>query len=242
VSQYSTNPFSVPVSDAPIAARVTFLRQVGMLTLGGLLISGITALLSTAAVVLVPVLQNQWVSLAVMLGAIFASRGIGGSLVASDSRSTQIAGFVAGTGLQGVAMGYLLLTAMLLSYELYDNPMVFLLQAMGLVGLTVCGMVAYLLTGPKNLSLVGGILTTLSLPMLGLMILSFVFPVGGIFGILISAGFVVLSAGGLLYNLNQVVHQMSTRETIPAAYHVTLGVLTLFWNVLVLLMRLQDRR
>lgn len=242
MSQYSTNPFSVPVSDAPIAARVSFLRQVGVLTLGGLLVSGITGLLSTGAVLLVPILQNQWVALAVMLGAIFASRGIGGSLVAAEERSTQIMGFLAGTALQGVAMGYLLLSAVVLSIQLYDNPMVFLLQAMGLVGLTVCGMVAYLLTGPKNLSIVGSVLTTLSLPMLGLMILSFIFPIGGTFGILISAGFVVLSAGGLLYNLNQVVHQMSTRDTIPAAYHVTMGVLTLFWNVLVLLMRLQDRR
>jgi FtsH-binding integral membrane protein len=242
VSQYSTNPFSVPVSDAPIAARVSFLRQVGVLTLGGLLVSGITGLLSTGAVLLVPILQNQWVALGVMLGAIFASRGIGGSMVAAEERSTQIMGFLVGTALQGVAMGYLLLSAVVLSIQLYDNPMVFLLQAMGLVGLTVCGMVAYLLTGPKNLSIVGSVLTTLSLPMLGLMVLSFIFPIGGTFGILISAGFVVLSAGGLLYNLNQVVHQMSTRDTIPAAYHVTMGVLTLFWNVLVLLMRLQDRR
>jgi hypothetical protein len=35
---------------------------------------------------------------------------------------------------------------------------------------------------------------------------------------------------------------MSTNMVIPAAYHIALGILTLFWNVLVLLMRLQDRR
>lgn len=236
------NPYQVPASEASVPERVSFLRQVGLLTFGGLFVSGITALVMGVLVLSVPLLQHHWVSLGIMLGAIFASQGIGGSLVASQDRSTQMMGFALGTGLQGVAMSYLLITAMVLSIELYDNPLMFLGQAAGLVGLTVCGMVAYLLTGPKNLSMVGGVLATLSLPLLALMVISWIFPIGGTFGILISAGFVVLSAGGLLYNLNQVMHQMSTRDTVPAAYHVTLGVLTLFWNVLVLLMRLQDRR
>lgn len=83
-------------------------------------------------------------------------------------------------------------------------------------------------------SLIGGLLSRFATN-------PFQVPVGGVFGMLISAGFVVLSAGGLLYNLNQVMHTMSVRNTIPAAYHVTLGVLTLFWNVLVLLMQLQRR-
>ena len=50
------------------------------------------------------------------------------------------------------------------------------------MGLTVVGMVAYLLTGPKNLSLIGGAMAALSLPMLALMVISFVFPIGGVFG------------------------------------------------------------
>jgi len=138
-------------------------------------------------------------------------------------------------------MGYLLLTATIASAELYSNPLIFLGQAFSLVGLTVLGMVAYLMTGPKNLSMVGSALSTLALPMLALMVFSWFFPVGGIFGILISAGFVAISAGGLLYNLNAVMHSMRTSDTVPAAYHVTMGILVLFWNVLVLLMRLQRR-
>jgi uncharacterized YccA/Bax inhibitor family protein len=77
--------------------------------------------------------------------------------------------------------------------------------------------------------------------MLALMVISFVFPIGGPFGILLSVVFVGLSAGGLLFNLNQVMHRMSTDMVVPAAYHVTLGMLVLFWNVLSLLMRLQRR-
>ncbi|MEQ1501618.1 MAG: Bax inhibitor-1 family protein [Myxococcota bacterium] len=242
MSEYSrTSPWQVPVSDASVEARVSFLRRVGLLTMGGLVVSGVTAVGSAFAVMTFDILSQRWVSLAVMLGALFASRAVGGSLVASPDRTTRLGGFALGTALQGVAMGYLLLTAVMLSAQLYANPLVFLLQAFGLVGLTVTGMVAYLLTGPKNLSMVGSAMSTLALPMLGLMVFSWIFPMGGVVGILISVVFVALSAGGLLYNLNQVLHQMSTEDDVPAAYHVTLGVLTLFWNVLVLLMRLQRR-
>lgn len=236
------NPYQTPVANAPVDARVAFLRKVGGLTFGGLVVSAITACMSTMAVIAVPALQGRWVSIAVMLGAIFASQWVGGSLVNSNDKSTQIGGFVLGTALQGVAMGYLLLSAVMLSSQLYANPFVFLIQAMSLVGLTVLGMVLYLMTGPKQLSMIGSVMATLSLPLLGLMVLSFVFPMGGVVGLLINIVFVALSAGGLLYNLNQVMHQMSTDRVVPAAYHVTLGVLTLFWNVLTLLMRLQDRR
>ena len=234
------NPYQVPVADSAVDARVAFLRKVGGMTFLGLVFAGITSMVSMAAVLNVTALQNQWVSLAVMLGAIFGSRFIGDSLV--NNRSTELLGFAVGTGLQGIAMGYLMLTAVMLSIELYSNPVVVLGQALGLVGLTVVGMVAYLLTGPKNLSMIGGAMAALSLPMLALMVISFVFPIGGPFGILLSLLFVGLSAGGLLFNLNQVMHRMSTDMVVPAAYHVTLGMLVLFWNVLTLLMRLQDRR
>ncbi len=236
-----SNPYEVPAIAAREDERASFLRHVGLWTAGGLLTAGATSLVSTAAVLFVPILQQQWVALAVMLGSIFAARGIGGSLVYSDSATSRVAGFFAGNALQGVAMGYLMLSAILLSAELYANPMVLLLQALGLVGLTVTGMVAYLLTGPKNLSLVGGALSAMALPMLGLMVITAIWPVNGVFGVVLSAVFVAISAGGLLYNLNEVLHRMSTNMVVPAAYHVSIGILVLFWNVLSLLMRLQRR-
>lgn len=237
----SVNPYRVPAMEAPVDARVAFLRKVGALTLGGLAITGLVSVAMAALIVAEPLLLSRWVSLAVMLGAIFGSQWIGRSLVASPSSATQISGFVAGTALQGVAFGYLVLMAVAVSASAYANPFVLLLQAVGLVGLTVLGMVGYLLTGPKNLSVIGGAMSALALPMLALMVLTWVFPIGGIAGILLSVVFVGLSAGGLVYNLNVVMHQMGTDEVVPASYHVTLGILTLFWNVLVLLMRLQRR-
>jgi FtsH-binding integral membrane protein len=240
VGAYS-NPYAVPAIDAGDDARSSFLRKVGLWTAGGLLFAGSTAVVSTGAVALVPALQNQWVSLGVMLGAMFGSQALGRSAVYSDDATTRTLGFVAGTGLQGVAMGYLVFVAMLASWSLYASPFVFLGQALALTGLTVVGMVAYLLSGPKNLSLVGGLLSALSLPMLFLMVVTLFFPVNGVFGVLMSLVFVAMSAGGLLYSLNAVMHQFSTSMVVPAAYHVSLGVLSLFWNLVVLLMKLQRR-
>jgi hypothetical protein len=240
VGAYS-NPYAVSVVEASDDARSAFLRKVGLWTAGGLLFAGATSVVSTGAIALIPALQNQWVSLGVMLGAMFGSQAIGRSAVYSESAGTRTLGFVAGTGLQGVAMGYLLFSAMLFSWSLYANPLVFLIQGLALVGLTVLGMVAYLLTGPKNLSMVGGLLSAMTLPMIGLMIVTAVWPVNGVFGILMSLLFVGMSAGGLLYNLNAVMHRFSTDMVVPAAYHVSLGILVLFWNIVTLLMKLQRR-
>jgi FtsH-binding integral membrane protein len=240
VGAYS-NPYAVPVIEAADDARSGFLRRVGMWTFGGLLVAGAASLFSTAAIVFLPPLQNQWVALAVMFGSMFGARAIGSNAVYSENEGTRMAGFVAGTGLQGIAMGYLILAATLASYQQFANPFVFLFQGIGLVGLTVAGMVGYLLTGPKNLSMVGGALAALSLPMLGIMIMTAIWPVNGVFGVILSLVFVGVSAGGLLFNLNQVMHKMSTNQVIPAAYHVSLGILVLFWNVVSLLMRLNRR-
>jgi FtsH-binding integral membrane protein len=82
-------------------------------------------------------------------------------------------------------------------------------------------------------------LAAVSLPMLVLMGVSFVFPIGGILGVLLSGVFVVVSAGGLLYQINAVLHRLRATQTVEGAYLITMGVLVLYWNVLTLLMRLR---
>jgi FtsH-binding integral membrane protein len=62
-----------------------------------------------------------------------------------------------------------------------------------------------------------------------------VWPVQGVLGLVISLVFVVVSAGGLLYRLNHVVHELDTDQHIEGAYEITMGILILFWNLLSLL-------
>jgi FtsH-binding integral membrane protein len=240
VGAYS-NPYAVSVAESSDDARSAFLRQVGLWTAGGLLVAGATSVVSTTAVFLLPPLQNTWVTLGILFGSMMGAQAIGRTAVYSPSAGTRALGFAAGMALEGVAMGYLLLSAMLFSWQLYANPLVFLGEALVLVGLTFVGMIGYLLTGPKNLSMLGGILSATFLPMLALMVFGLVFPINGVIGILVSLLFVGLSAGGLLYNLNAVMYRMSTDQVVPAAYHVSMGILTLFWNVVTLLMKLQRR-
>jgi FtsH-binding integral membrane protein len=104
-------------------------------------------------------------------------------------------------------------------------------------------MTAYVWTSPREFSFIGAALSALSLPMLILMGVGLVFPAlfGGVFGILISGLFVVISAAGLLYQVNQVFHKLDTRQHIEGAFLIMMGLLVLFWNILVLLMKLNRR-
>ena len=234
------DPYEVlPVSRAPVPARVAYLRKLGLLTLVSLGITTISAISSMVVIASVPVLQNQWAALALMLGGIYGGQMIGGSMVVSREASTRWLGFILGSGMAGISVSYLLMAAAVLGQAQLGSPLAFIAQAGGLVVLTVLGMVIYLMTGPRELSMVGSALSVLTLPMLGLMVITFFFPVGGIFGIGLSALFVLVSAGGLLYNLNEVMHRMSTEMVLAGAFHVSFGVIVLFWNVLTLLMRLQ---
>jgi FtsH-binding integral membrane protein len=231
---------AVPVIQASHVARTTYLRQVAATTTFGLGIAGVFGVLSAITILSVPALAARWPSLIVILCAWGVANYLVRPLVFSDSSATRWVGFLTGAAAEGVAMGYLLLGAVLIGTQA-GNPLLLVLEAGGLTGLTCLGMLAYLMTGPKELSMVGALMSALTLPMLLLMALTFIFPIGGPFGILISLVFVGISAGGLLYQINGVMHRLSTDMVIPGSYMITLGMLALFWNILVLLMRLNRR-
>ncbi len=241
--EYADNPYAVPAFEADVADRVSFLRRVAGLTFLGLTISGATSIASAMMVFLFPFLGSGYMPMIMMLGALIAARGVGSAFVYNENTGVAMAGFLGGTALQGVAMGYIILAAVFVSAQAFGNPFFIIFEAMGLVALTMMGMAAYLLTGPKNLSMVGGFLSAVSLPMMVLMVVSFLMPglFGGPMGLLFNLIFIVTSAAGLLYSLNNVMHKMSTDQAIPGAYFITMGILTLFWNILTLLMRLQRR-
>ncbi len=231
-----------PLVHAESTTRVGYLKTVALLVMGGLGLSTVSGILSAFAVALIPVLQTQVVSLVVILGSYAIANFAVRPLVFSGSSSKWL-GFGAASVFQGIAMGYLLLAAVLLSAEVFGNPLVLVTQALVLCGLTTVGMVAYVFTKPRDFSYLGAGLSMLFLPMLVLMGVSFVFPglFGGPLGIVLSAVFVVVSAAGLLYQVNQVMHKLRTDMHVEGAYMITMGILILYWNILVLLMRLNRR-
>ena len=238
-----SDPYEVlPVAQAEESARVTYLRQVAMLTLGSLVITAVSAVVWMYMIGMFPeVLTQTYVAMGIMLGGIYGAQFLGNNMVASQSQGTRITGFVLGSSLSGIALSYVVGAAAILGAEVFGDPLRLIVQAGGLVAMTVLGMVIYLMTGPRNLSTLGSILGVLWLPMLGLMAVTWLFPVGGTMGLVFSAIFVAVSAGGLLYSLNQVMHQYSTDMVMAGAFHISTSIVVLFWNILTLLMRLTSR-
>ena len=234
------DPYDViPVIEAPESARVSYMRQVGVYTLGSLLITGLSSALMMGVIMSVEALQGQIAMLVISLGGIYGGQFVGNSMTLSPSASTRMLGYVLAPALAGAALAYLLLVAVMVGTN-EGNPLLIIGQAGGLTALTVFGMVAYLLTGPRQLSWLGAGISMLFLPMLGLMALSVVWPVGGTMGIIISAVFVLISAGGLLYSLNQVLHEYTTDMVLAGATRVSLGIVVMFWNILSLFLRSRD--
>jgi FtsH-binding integral membrane protein len=239
-----SNPYATPAAEAPESARVAFLRRVGLLLFASLAISGTTGVLSAVTIfglAAAGVVLPAFVQILLMLVGLYGAQFVGGAMTRSPSAGTRTVGFVLGSVLQGVALGFLLLAATFVSAEAMANPLVLPFQALALVGLCVTGMVVYLLTGPKDLSLVQAGVGALFLPMLGMMAIGIFFPVNGVLGLIFSLVFVGVSAAGLLVNLNQVMYRFPTHLATAAAFHLSVGIVVLFWNVLSLLMRLQRR-
>jgi modulator of FtsH protease len=147
------------------------------------------------------------------------------------------AGLFIASACEGISLGFLLLVTVLrLGLE---NGVLTILQCLTLTVASGLGMLLYTSTTKRELSLVRAGLMTLGLPMLVLMALTFVFPIGGAIGIGISVLFVAFSAGALLYRLNAVVHQYPDGTHVEASYELTMALLVLFWNLLSLLNRMR---
>jgi len=229
-----------PLQHADQTTRVEYLKRVALLTVLGLFASIATGTLSAGAVAVLPFLQSRVMSAVIILGSYGIAQFLAPRMVFSNSASTRWLGFGVGSIFQGIAMGYLLLSAVVLGAQL-GNPLLLVTEAMALTGVTALGMVVYLWSNPKELSMVRAGLSMLFLPMLLLMGISFVFPIGGPIGMIIAGVFVLISAAGLLYQVNTVLHKLRSDMYVQGAYMVTMGVLILFWNLLVLIMRLQRR-
>lgn len=223
------------------AQRAAMLRTMAAWLMGGLVTAGVVAVLSSMAILAVPALQGRWASLGIMMGGMLVAQYPARSMVHAGNK----AGFFLGMGAMGAAMGYLMLVAVSVGASVYGGdgvgPFTLILQAGGMTGLTVVGMAGWLWSAPKDLSMVRGAMAVLGIPMLVLMVVSFVFPIGGTLGLLMSMLFVGVSGAGLLYNLNQVLHVSRPGDEVASSYEVALGVIVLFWNLLVLLTRLNRR-
>lgn len=233
-------PHSYPVAHAPAVERVAYLRRVLGITMLGLGLAGITGSLSAVALAFMPALMTGYAPMLIILGMWAVSNYVARPMVFGTARW---AGFLLGTAAQGVAMGFLLLAAVVVSATVLGNAFMLIFLALGLTFFSGVGMTAYVWTVKRDFSLIGAGLSALGIPMLILMAVSFAFPAffGGTLGLVLAAVFVVVSAAGLVYQLNEVVHTYRTDMDVEGGYTITMGLLVLFWNILSLLMRLTRR-
>ena len=237
MSSYS---FESVVAEATQADRSVYLRRVLSTTMLGLGVSGITSVASATVIATTPQLLSGYAPMILILGCWAITNFVAQPMVFGSAKWP---GFFLGTAAQGVAMGVLLLAAMMVSGASLGNPFLLIGLAAGLTFFSALGMTAYAWSAPREFSLIGAALSALSIPMLILMAVSFAFPAlfGGGLGLVLSAVFVLISAGSLLYQLNGVIHRFTTSMHVEGAYTITLGILVLFWNILSLLMRLNRR-
>lgn len=240
------------IADAPAAERVEFLRSVLTLTSVGLLLTAVSGFI--AANVMGPyffetvtvehlgqttmIFHHQWIYLLVVLGAMFGAQALGPKLAVGSAPEI---GLVVGSTLMGVVLG----PALYLGYMVIDpaggGGMTLIAEALGLTSLTAIGMTGYVWTKPRDFSLLGAAMSAIALPMFALMILSFFIPFGNTFGLILIGAFVLFSAATLLFKLNSIIHTMDTDHKHLAAVTLTLAIGVLFYNILMLLIRLNGR-
>lgn len=231
------------VLEAAAVDRSTYLRRVLLLTCAGLGISAVTSVVGAGVIVAAgDLLLSPMVFLVAFWGTWALTNFVARPMVFSGTAS-KWAGFALGTISQGVAMSFLLLVALEFSASSMGNPFALLGLAGGITFFTCTGLAAYAFMDQRDFSWIRAGLSVAFLPMLFVMGASFAFPgwFGGTVGLLFGGLFVVISVGALLYSLDQVIHRFTTDMEVEGAFTITIGVLTLFWNILTLLMRLRRR-
>ncbi len=226
----------VPAYDAPVAERSVFLRRAAVWTLGGLSITAVFALLSMQFVVPYVFRGGTWAVLAVVYGCFLLGQTLARRMVYGDAK---VGGFFLGTSTQGISLGFLL--AITLAMGQVQDGLTVIGYALLMTLLASLAMLAYVSIEKREFSMIRAGLSMLFIPMLLLMGLQIVFPIGGTFGLVIAAVFVVVSVAAMLWKLNYVVHNMPVDMPLEAGFELTLGIVVLFWNLLSLMNRLRRR-
>ncbi|MSP54316.1 MAG: hypothetical protein EXR69_01715 [Myxococcales bacterium] len=230
-----SSAFHSTAIDAPPELRAEFLTRTGAWTLGGLVVTAIVSVVSLVFVVPAVLQFGTFAILGVVYGSMFVSQSVARNMVYGENK---LAGFLLGTGAQGVSFGFILF-ATLFGFGAVSDGLLLIGQCMLMVVLTGAAMFIYVTMARRDFSLLGAGLSMLFIPMLALMAIQLVWPIGGLAGILLSGLFVAISAGSLLYKLNFVVHKMDTSQSMEGGYDLSLSIIVLLWNLLALFNRLR---
>lgn len=223
-----------PAVSGPAEERFTFLKRTAVWTFLGLIVAAVVGAVSTVTIAPVALSMGTYGGGIVVLVTFVLAHWVARKMVYSGAK---VPGLILGVVAEGIALGVLLLTCVLVMGVSEGIGLV--MQALGLTAACALGMLVYVWFSKGEMKLLGAFLSMAFVPMLVLMMMSFFIPFGGTFGLIISAAFVLISAGALLYKLNYVVHNLDTDQHVEGAYEITMGVLVLLWNIISLLLRMR---
>lgn len=225
-----------PAFVAPVEERSAFLRRVALWTFGGLLITTLATLFSMVAIVPAVLKGGTWAILAVVYGSFLGSQTLARGMVYGNAK---VPGYLLGCSLQGVALGFLLRITLAMSGVAEGLRTIG--YALALTMLASLTMLAYVSIQKRQFSMLSAGLSMAFIPMLILMGLQIVFPIGGTFGLIIAAVFLLVSVATMLWKLNYVLHELPTTRAAEGGYELSLSIVILFWNLLSLMNRLRGR-
>jgi len=228
--------YGQPIAAESVEARGQFLQQVALRTLGGLVLTAIVAAFSTLFIAPAVIQGGTWAILAVVYGSFFGAQFFGRKLVYGANKA---AGFVVGTTLQGIALGFLLLIAIVTTAP--GEGLQLIGYSLTMVILSTAAMLLYVTIDKRDFSMMRAGLTMLGLPMLILMGLQLVLPMEGTAGLIVSGVFLAVSVGTLLYQLNAVLHTYPITMATEASFELTLSIVVFFWNLLAFFLRFRRR-
>ena len=231
---------AVPIALATPEVRGAYLRRVFGTTVFGLALASITGVASAMFIASQPGLLSGYFPMILILGLWAITNFVARPMVFGTAKWP---GFFLGTIAQGAAMGFILLVGVLVSGQVYGQPFRLIGTALGITVATALGLGIYVADGRREFTMLRAGLAAVTIPMLILMAVTFAFPnlIGGTAGLVVGGIFVLISAAGLLYQLNVVMHEFTEDMPIEGAYLLTIGILVLFWNVLAFLSRLTRR-
>lgn len=220
--------------EAPLEARMAFLRRTYLLLSGAVLLfvalSTVLQLMGVGEAILRVMARSGYVWLAI-LGAFSLLGWMSSALTQSrNSQATQYG------GLALYVIGYALIFAPMLYLAARIDPNT-IPTAAGLTIITFCGLSSYVLTTRKDFSFLGAGLCIASFVALGLIVAGVIF--GFSLGIWFSGAMILLAAGAVLYSTSNALHNYSTDQYAAAALELFGAVALLFWYVLRLLMQLR---
>ena len=197
VEDYAADSYGAStLSQADGSTRIRYLKKVFLWSAFGLIIAGAVGFASAMVIASNTWLMGMWPRLIIIFGSLGVAQYLCAGMVRQPG--SRVFGFLLANTAMGVALGFILLSAMFFSQQQFEHPFILIGQALGMTLSVALGLAVYVWTNPSEFRWAHAIVGALSLPLLVFMGLSFFLPFTGVFGLILSVVFVAVSVFGLL--------------------------------------------